>query len=203
MNIVFDELSANQIYHLMTQTIIPRPVAWVLTESPQQILNLAPFSYFTPLSSSPPLLMISVGKKPNGDKKDTVVNANATNKLVVHIASVGSSEAMTATAATLEYDQSEIEANALELTPFEGFALPRLSEAKVAFGCELVDTIEIGDTPQTLLIMQVNVVHIDDELIDITDGKAKVYAEKLDPISRLGLGEYAGLTAPFTVSRPK
>ncbi len=77
------ELSANRIYHTMIQTIIPRPVAWVLsdngkddcrqsvslTEQPERF-NLAPFSYFTPVSSKPPVLMFSVGKKPNGSPKD-------------------------------------------------------------------------------------------------------------------------------------
>ena len=74
MNLDFSQFNANQRYHLMTQTLIPRPIAWVLTDSGNDSLNLAPFSYFTPVSSNPALLMISVGLKPNGDKKDTLVN---------------------------------------------------------------------------------------------------------------------------------
>ena len=69
MNLDFSTLSANQRYHLMTQTIIPRPIAWVLTDSNNGSFNLAPFSYFTAVSSAPPMLMLSVGKKPNGDKQ--------------------------------------------------------------------------------------------------------------------------------------
>ncbi|WP_197465918.1 flavin reductase family protein, partial [Vibrio sp. HI00D65] len=67
-----------------------------------QEYNLAPFSYFTPVSSNPPLLMLSVGKKPSGEIKDTTRNAHETGKLVIHIASSSSAEVMTATAATLE-----------------------------------------------------------------------------------------------------
>ncbi|HCH70255.1 MAG TPA: hypothetical protein DE042_07255, partial [Colwellia sp.] len=60
MNLNFSEFSQNQRYHLMTQTIIPRPIAWALTDSNNGQLNLAPFSYFTAVSSAPPILMISV-----------------------------------------------------------------------------------------------------------------------------------------------
>ena len=70
MNIDASTLAPIQIYHLMTQTVIPRPIAWVLTESGEADYNLAPFSYFTPVSSNPPLLMFSVGKKPTGEIKD-------------------------------------------------------------------------------------------------------------------------------------
>ena len=46
MNIDLTELSQNQVYHTMTQTVVPRPIAWVLSEHENGKLNLAPFSYF-------------------------------------------------------------------------------------------------------------------------------------------------------------
>lgn len=202
MIIDLEDLGANQVYHLMTQTIIPRPIAWVLTKSEEGTTNLAPFSYFTPLSSSPPLLLISIGKKPNGDKKDTAINAVNTKKMVVHIASVASAEIMTKTAATLDYNRSEVEELNIELTEFEGFTLPRVKEASIAFGCDLHEVIEVGNTPQTLIIAEIKAVYIDDEIVDISDNKTKISANKLDPLSRLGLGEYSALTPPFTVKRP-
>ncbi len=80
MNLQLSSISPTQIYHLMTQTIIPRPIAWVLTDSGEHNYNLAPFSYFTPVASNPPLLMFSVGKKPSGETKDTTRNVIA-NKM--------------------------------------------------------------------------------------------------------------------------
>ncbi|MBF0322089.1 MAG: hypothetical protein HQL62_03935, partial [Magnetococcales bacterium] len=46
MEIDLRGLSANQVYHHMNQTLVPRPIAWVLTENASGSLNLAPFSYF-------------------------------------------------------------------------------------------------------------------------------------------------------------
>lgn len=191
------------IYHLMTQTVVPRPIAWVLTESEQDNFNLAPFSYFTPVSSNPPLLMISIGKKPNGDTKDTTVNVKKNRKLVIHIANGSLAKSVTRTAATLEHGESEVTANDIELEEFEGFSLPRVSNCPVAFGCSLYEIQEIGATPQTLLIAKVEKVYLASYIAEPYGEGLKVDARKLNPLSRLGGGEYATLDKVFSFQRPK
>lgn len=203
-----ETLSANQIYHLMTQTVIPRPIAWVLTDSSsageeQGNYNLAPFSYFTPICSAPPLLLFSVGKKPNGDIKDTTRNVKAHGKMVVHIASTDSCEAMTASAATLDHGESEVAANNIALVDFANFDLPRVADCPIAFGCSLYQLQEIGDTPQSLIIAEIEQVYIDPNVIDPATERLKVDALKVDPIARLGGGEYSSLADTFSVQRPK
>ncbi|RJG49893.1 flavin reductase family protein [Motilimonas pumila] len=203
-----EALSANQIYHLMTQTVIPRPIAWVLTDSSpageeQGNYNLAPFSYFTPICSAPPLLLFSVGKKPNGDIKDTTRNVKAHGKMVVHIAATASSEAMTASAATLDHGESEVAVNNIALVDFADFDLPRVADCPIAFGCSLYQLQEIGDTPQSLIIAEIEQVHIDPSVIDPSTDRLKVDALKVDPIARLGGGEYSSLAETFAVQRPK
>ena len=75
MQLDFSTLSPTQAYHTVIQTLIPRPVAWVLSENDNSSLNIAPFSYFTAVSSEPPILMFSVGKKPSDhQRKDTARN---------------------------------------------------------------------------------------------------------------------------------
>ena len=203
MNLKLDTLAPTQIYHLMTQTVVPRPIAWALTESADQEYNLAPFSYFTPVSSNPPLLMLSVGKKPSGEIKDTTRNAHETGKLVIHIASSSSAEGMTATAATLEHNESEVTANNIELVEFEGFSLPRVNQCAVAFGCTLYEVKEVGEVPQSLIFAQIEQVYIAEEVIDNESDRLKIDALALDPLSRLGGGEYATLSNVFSVTRPK
>jgi len=203
MNLKLDTLAPTQIYHLMTQTVVPRPIAWALTESADQEYNLAPFSYFTPVSSNPPLLMLSVGKKPSGEIKDTTRNAHETGKLVIHIASSSSAEVMTATAATLEHNESEVTANNIELVEFESFSLPRVNQCAVAFGCTLYEVKEVGEVPQSLIFAQIEQVYIAEEVIDKESDRLKIDALALDPLSRLGGGEYATLSNVFSVTRPK
>ena len=199
----FSELETSERYHLMTQTIIPRPIAWVLTDSGDENYNLAPFSYFTALSTEPALLMISVTKKPNGDVKDTLTNVLKNKKMVIHIASDEQAELVTKTAATLDHGESELTDTDLTTVTFEGFDLPRLAECNIAYGCELYEIKEIGDAPQTLIFVEVKQLYINDKVLN-TDNpeRIKIAADKVKPLARLGGGEYASLTKPFSLKRP-
>ena len=82
MVIDFDKLSSSQAYFTMTQAIIPRPIAWVLSDHGNGKLNLAPFSYFNAVCSRPPMQSISIGHKKSGLKKDTWVNIEGRYKHV-------------------------------------------------------------------------------------------------------------------------
>jgi len=76
MEIDLAPLSEADTYALLTQTIIPRPIAWVLTDnatSQENDWNLAPFSFFNGISSEPPMVMFSVGSwDVAGRTKDTL-----------------------------------------------------------------------------------------------------------------------------------
>lgn len=215
MIVNLSDFSENQRYHLMTQTIIPRPIAWVLTtadneEINSKDLNLAPFSYFTAVSSTPALLMLSVGKKPTGEPKDTLVNVIKNKKMVIHIASEQQAGLVTQTAATLPHRESELnladrskELN-LSTVSFEGFSLPRLAQCNIAFGCELYEIKEIGDSTLTLIFVEVKQLYINDDVMSLdTKNRIKVNAEKVNPLARLGGGEYSAINIPFTKVRPK
>lgn len=204
MNVNFSELSANQRYHLMTQTIIPRPIAWVLTDSSNGSLNLAPFSYFTAVASAPPILMLSVGKKPNGDPKDTLVNIINNKNMVIHIASEQHADLVTKTAQTLNHGESELTRNKIAITEFDGFILPRLAQCDIAYGCELYEIKELGDVPQSLIFAKVKQVYINDNVVDVDEKKRiTVHANKIKPLARLGGGEYATIEQSFSFVRPK
>lgn len=204
MHLNFSDYSANQRYHLMTQTIIPRPIAWALTDSGNGSLNLAPFSYFTAVSSEPAILMLSVGKKPNGDKKDTLVNITNNKKIVIHIASEHDAQLVTQTAQTLAHGESELTQSNIKTTDFNGFSLPRLSNCDIAYGCELYEIKELGETPQSLIFVEVKQIYLNDEVIELDEKqRVKVHADKIKPLARLGGGEYASITAPFTMERPQ
>ena len=203
MQLDFSDFSAAQRYHLMTQTIIPRPIAWALTDSGGKNYNLAPFSYFTAVSSQPALLMISVGQKPNGDNKDTLTNILKSKKVVIHIASAEQAKLVTQTAATLAHGESELTSSGLITTEFDGFSLPRLAQCDIAYGCELYEIKELGDVPQTLIFVEIKQLYVNDSVV-VKDDKEriKVMADKVKPLARLGGGEYASITAPFSLQRP-
>jgi flavin reductase (DIM6/NTAB) family NADH-FMN oxidoreductase RutF len=198
-----DAQSPAQTYFQMIQTLIPRPIAWVLSEHASGSYNLAPFSYFTAVCAEPPLVLISVGHKPDGALKDTRVNIEQRNDFVIHIAHREMLEAMNASSATLPADVSEVDKLGLATVPFPGSRLPRLAAARVAYACERYEIREIGPGKQSLIIGRVKQIYIDDGIIDTTvAGRIKVDAAKLDPIARLGGSEYAMLSEVVRLQRP-
>lgn len=204
MYIDLEGLSPNRIYLTMTQTVIPRPVAWVLSDSGNGGYNLAPYSYFNAVSSDPPLVFISIGKKPDGSYKDTRVNIEERSHFVIHIAHRGLAESMTETSRTLPHGESELERIGLSVTEFEGFPLPRLNDCRVALACELYEIQELGTTPQSLVFGTVRSIYVEDEAVGTDDkGRLKVYADRVDPIGRLGASEYVTFGEILSIPRPK
>lgn len=204
MYIDFTDLDPAQVYFTMIQTVIPRPIAWVLSENAQGRYNLAPFSYFNAVSSDPPLIMISVGKKPNGEFKDTRVNIEQRRDFVVHIAHREVLDEMNQSSATLPAEESELEALGLTTLAFEGSRLPRVADCRVAFGCECHEIKEVGGVPQSLILGLVNGVYVDDSIAtEDKKGRLKIHADRLDPLARLGASEFMTFGSIETRQRPK
>ncbi len=203
MYVDFTTISPTQAYFSMIQTLIPRPIAWVLSENAAGDYNLAPFSYFNAVCSDPPLVMLSIGRKPDGSPKDTRVNNEQRSHFVVHIAHRDLAEAVTASSATLAYGDSEVGRLGLETVPYQGFPLPRLAACRVAFACERYEIREIGNAKQTLLLGLVRALYVDDAAV-IADakGRTKIDAAQIDPLGRLGGGEYSTMEGIIDIPRP-
>ena len=204
MEVLFEKLNPAEVYFTLIQTLIPRPVAWVLSENIDGRFNLAPFSYFIPVSSDPPLVILSLGKKPGGALKDTCVNISARQDFVIHIASRSQMEALNASSETLPSEVSEVEMLGLKTIPFGAFRLPRVADCPIAFACRLYEIREIGNAPQALIFGEILSVYMDDGICEEGEkGRVRVAASRLDPLVRLGADDYAGLGEIISLARPK
>lgn len=207
MNISMSDLSATKVYHLLTQTVVPRPIAWVLSNNhvagEQLSYNLAPFSYFTPVASKPPLLMVSVGKKSTGENKDTVVNIQRDGFCVVHIASADQMSVLNASAAELALNESEVSMLDIPLCDFDHQStVQRIKGAPIAFKCKLHECQTLVGGIQTLVFLEIIDVFVDDSVVDTQSKRLTVCADKINPLSRLGAGEYAQLGEIIPLLRP-
>ena len=204
MLIDLESIETKHIHPILTQTVIPRPVAWVLSQNPGDDYNLAPYSFFTVVTGKPPILMVSVGKKPSdGSFKDTRVNIEARKQFVVHIGNRSQAQAMTESSRHLDHGQSELDRLDMKLVQEEGWPMPRVEGCLVALYCELREVIEMGDTPQSLVFGNIKKVFVDDQVASINDqGRYIIDAKGIDPISRLGGSEYGTLGDILNVPRP-
>ncbi len=203
MNVHFSQLSSSQVYHCMIQMIVPRPIAWVLSDSGDERWNLAPFSYFNGITSTPPMCMLSVGHKPDGTRKDTWVNIDEREEFVVHVSSPEMAADLTRSAAILPHGTSEVEVGGLELASFPGQRLPRVVGPKVAMFCRKHRIVELGEAPQGVIFGEIDAVWLDDAIATQDGSRLRIDAQKLDPLARLGADDYAGLGEVFTVERPR
>ncbi|MGE0233442.1 MAG: flavin reductase family protein [Flavobacteriaceae bacterium] len=188
MRVLSTDLDPPQAYRLLTGVVVPRPIAWVTTRSTAGILNVAPFSTFTYVSTKPPMVGFSAGRKA-GRRKDTANNILETGEFVVHIVDDSLLEAMHDSACEYPPEVSEPELLGLQATASDFISVPRLVAPRIALECKLHQAIPFGDTGSEFLVGEVLAFHIRDDLV--TDGKIDTAA--LNPVCRLAGPRYATL----------
>ena len=164
MQVVPEDVTPTEVYSTMIRAITPRPIAWVSTISSRGIANLAPFSFFNGVCSRPAALMFSPVNKPNGCKKDTVLNVEANGQFVVNVVPHSLAQPMLQSAQEFEYEESEFSATGLTAERSLKVAPPRVAESPIHFECELMQIVNIGEGP-----LAANVVFGKILLIDIDD----------------------------------
>ncbi len=203
MIVAFDQLSTEQAYATMVQSVVPRPIAWVLSENPDGGFNLAPFSYFNAVCTEPPLIMFSTMAKPDGGSKDTRLNIERSGRFVVHIVSRDCTELMSQTSADFPYGVSEAASLDIALTEFDGFSLPRVAASDLAIACNMEMMQPIGTANQCMIFGRVDRMYLADRVVaEDARGRLKIRADLLDPVARLGGGEYGTFGDILTVQRP-
>ena len=199
-----EKLTPNSAYFALIQTVVPRPIAWVLSENSDGGQNLAPFSFFNLVCSDPPLLMLSIGKKADGSVKDTRRNIVERGAFVVHIAHAEQAQLVSASSVELPANDSELQRLALETVPFGTGPLPRLRACRIAFACELQQVIELGPLPQALILGLIKSVYIDEAIAGQDEkGRLKIDIAQLAPLCRLGGDQYAELGTVLNIPRPR
>src|SRR5579864_8785975 len=108
-DVVFDfaTLPASERYKLLISTVVPRPIAWVVTLDANGELNAAPFSFFNAFAADPPVVGIGIGSHDPGRPKDTRHNIRETGQFVVNLVSEEAAEVMNITAIEFKRGVSE------------------------------------------------------------------------------------------------
>ncbi len=183
MHIDPNETSPSDNYKLLTNLVVPRPIAWVTTQSIQGVINLAPFSFFNAIGSSPLYLIISIGNKDDGSMKDTAANIIESKEFVVNLVTEDLLTAMNISAANFPTEESELAAVGLHGATSKRVKVPRVAEAQASLECILHSQQPLG--LNTLIIGQVVMFHVDDRLIS-----DRLHINGFYPIGRMGSPSY-------------
>lgn len=198
----FEKMTPSERYFLMTQSVVPRPIAWILTRNENDSLNLAPFSFFAPVCANPATFVVSIGQKPDGEEKDTYRNIRRTGEAVLHIPSANNLDLVNESSASLSAEESEVDLLNIRTVGFIEDGLPRLQSAPVAYFCRYDRVVELGGS-QMVVFLQAEKLYVDESAITHKKDRTQVDSQRLNPLARLGGKDYAELGALFQRKRPE
>ncbi|KAI0689971.1 hypothetical protein BC835DRAFT_1366702 [Cytidiella melzeri] len=198
------EIPSRDTYMLLTSAIVPRPIAFVASESADGVPNLAPMSYFNAVSSNPPLLSISFTLS-TSRPKDTRENILAMKQFTVNLISEPFVEAANACSVEAPAHINEWIVCGLTPEPSVSVSVPRIQESAVSFECELFKEFDIcppGSSKVTNTHILGLIKHVHVRKAVLKDDERTVDPSKLRPVARLGGGSYARLGEAFDLERP-
>lgn len=189
------------IHKVLIGSIIPRPIALVLSKTNEEVLNVAPFSHFSLVSSDPAVISLGVNRK-DGISKDTARNILENKQFVVHIISKEILEDANQTAASLSPLDSELSRTNFTLRPSSFVDVPSIQEAKIALECELMMHSMIDDKNEIkvdFFLAKIKGMTVADAVYE----NGKINYHTLYPIARLAGQDYATLGEIISLVRPE
>jgi len=196
------EMGSADTYSLLTQCIVPRPIAFVSSLSRAGVANLAPFSFFNAGGGNPPSIVFSPVTSRDTRFKDTLRNVEETREYVVHIAPYPLRERMNATSFEYPPDVDEFEIGGFTKVPSLRVKPWRAAECPVAMECRLFQVVRHGAGPHAAnyVIGEILYFHIHEAVLS----EGRVDPIRLMPIGRLGGPFYTHVTAEsiFRLPRP-
>ncbi|KAF2119887.1 hypothetical protein BDV96DRAFT_566265 [Lophiotrema nucula] len=192
-------------YKLLISGIVPRPVGFVATNTPEGTTNLAPFSYFSLISHDPPLF--TLGFSGGFDRpKDTLSNLIKTEECTLNIISEDFIEAANYTALNCPVGISEWTFAGLTPAKSSLVKVDRVKEAVFSIEAKLVETREWeskvikGKKTGVLAIVEGVRFWVREDAVD--EPGVLIDPKVLRPISRLGGITFARVTEAFELPRP-
>lgn len=193
-------LGGRERYQLLTSLVVPRPIAWVSTRSPEGRRNLAPFSYFAAVASTPFLVSVSIGSR-GGVEKDTLRNIRQTGAFCVNLATEPQLVPMNESAGEYGPDVDEFERAGLASADAESVDAPYVADCPAVLECRLFKVVELEGGPNTLVIGEVLRVRLADE-IPLIPGTLFADTAALRPVARLWGDLYATIGDMPALKRP-
>ena len=177
---------------LLSQLVVPRPIAMVSTRSPQGIANIAPMSYYLPITGDPMLVGITMGLREDGGLKHTYQNAMASGDFVVNVTTEVFGEKIEVVAVEGPADSDEFELTGWTPVPATRVSSPAIGEALARLECEVRQVVDLGtpDVPfgEVHLVVAEVVWAVYDEAI--LNEQGRIDPLRLGAIGRLGLRSF-------------
>jgi flavin reductase (DIM6/NTAB) family NADH-FMN oxidoreductase RutF len=175
---------------LLSQLVVPRPIAMITTYDAAGSVNVAPFSFFMPVSGEPPLVAVTVGtvREATPEPKDTWTNIERTGDFVINVTTVDLADHIEDVAR--EYPPGTDEAGLVGWTtiPSQRVSAPSLAQSPAHLECVVREVIDRGDHSSCfsgvhLVFAEVVAITVDDALLS---EPGRIDPTKVHAIGRMG-----------------
>ncbi|MFF9807957.1 flavin reductase family protein [Streptomyces coeruleorubidus] len=189
------ELAPAKKQGLLSQLVVPRPIAMITTLDPDGGVNVAPYSYYMPVSGEPPLIAVTIGaqRQDTPEPKDTWLNIERTGEFVVNVTTVEIAEHIEAVAREYPRGVSEMDVAGWRPVPSQVLDTPSLADSPAHLECRVHEVIDRGD--HTTCFSGVHIVLA--EVVCVTTDDAIMSAPgRIDPtrvraVGRMGFPWFA------------
>ncbi len=190
-SIVFDprDHPPDRAQGLLSSVIVPRPIAMITTRNLDGTVNVAPFSYFMPVTGHPPLIAVTMGgRQERADQpKDTWANASRTGEFVVNSTVAGMADKIETAAIEFPYGVSELDELGWHTVPSVKVAHPSLAESPVHLECRIHQVVDLGDpgvafSTVHLVVAEVVCITLDEE---VCSAALRIDPDRLLPVGRM------------------
>lgn len=175
---------------LLSQLVVPRPIAMVSTRDAQGRGNLSPFSYYLPITGDPPLVGIAFGmRESDGGAKGSYENLIAAGDFVINVCTEVFAEHIESIAKEYPAGVDEAALHGYSLIDSRQVTSPSVAEAKARLECVVHQTIPLGSdlAPVVLVVAEVVCAVIDDSVLASPDlDHPRIDLLALAPIGRSG-----------------
>lgn len=193
-------------YKLMIGGIVPRPIGFISTVSPEGRHNLAPYSFFTGVGSNPMMLMFCPANEGDGSIKGSMRNAlprdeGGTGEFVVNVASERYERLVSVASEPLPHGESEFELTGLTPAACKVVSAPRVAESPLAYECrttQVVRTNPGAPAGGNVVIGEVVAVWVEDGLVN---ERFHIDADRLAVVGRMGGLAYSRTRDRFDLPR--
>jgi flavin reductase (DIM6/NTAB) family NADH-FMN oxidoreductase RutF len=147
--IVFDPAEHDPAHRqgMLSQLVVPRPIAMISTVDEDGVVNVAPYSYYMPVTGEPMLLAVTMGthREVDGSPKHTYANAMRTGDFVVNVTTDALRQQIEVAAMEFPGGVSELDELGWTAVPSQRVQSPSIAESPAHLECRVHRVVDLGE----------------------------------------------------------
>jgi flavin reductase (DIM6/NTAB) family NADH-FMN oxidoreductase RutF len=169
---IFDpaEHAPGRCQAVLSQLVTPRPIAMISTVDADGVVNVAPFSYYMPVTGAPMLLAVTMGlRESDGGLKHTYENAHRTGDFVVNVTTARLRDHIETVAIEFPRGVSELDSVPWTTMPSQRVTSPSIADSPAHLECRIHREMPLGEpgVPASevhIVVAEVVCVTLDDSI---------------------------------------